>query len=119
MYRYVLESASPITLVSEGPPPPPPPPPPVPVDETPFLWPTQPTIPSSDDPTLRYFYLGFDPKGNETTPDWYYNSALAEYPNPRPRTHQFAGYLTSGHRVWAPVSGTPASIRRVLRGEYP
>jgi hypothetical protein len=70
---------------------------------------------------MRYTYLGIDPKAekNYSQTEWYYNDGLPEYPNPRPQTHLFAGWLANGKRLWAPFKGTPDSIRRVLNGEHP
>jgi hypothetical protein len=42
-------------------------------------------------------------------------AALAEYANPLPGSHLYAGMLPDGRRLWVPAGAQPAAIRRVLK----
>jgi len=89
--------------------------PPPPVDSTPFVFPSQPPY-NCTDPSSRYTSLGDDPTVRDFST---FYAALAEYCNPLPASHFYAGSLPDGRRLWVPVqSGTtnPAAIRRVLVG---
>jgi hypothetical protein len=69
--------------------------------------------------SARYFNLGDDPKGHLLGDFTAYYAGLAEFSNPLPGSHRFAGYRPDGMRVWAPAQGTPSSIRQVLAGGNP
>jgi hypothetical protein len=92
--------------------PPPVTPPPVtppPGDNTPFVFPDQPPY-NPTDPSARYTALGPDPA---TGGNFY--AALQVYSNPLPGSHQYAGLIPDGRRLWVPKDAQPAAIRRVLQ----
>lgn len=94
------------------PPPFPPSPPPVvvppPEDHTPFPFPGQPPY-NPTDPSARYSNVATDP----VTGQFLY-AASAEYANPLPGSHWYAGMLGDLRRLWVPRAADPATIRRVL-----
>jgi hypothetical protein len=82
---------------------------PPPADNTPFVFPQQPLYNPSD-PSARDTFLGNDPV---TSGPFY--AALAEYANPLPGSHLYAGMLSDGRRLWVPKDAQPAAIRRALQ----
>jgi hypothetical protein len=90
-------------------PPPAPPPTTPPADNSPFTFPPQPPY-NPGDPSARYTSLGADP----ATGGLFY-VALAEYANPLPGSHLFAGMVPDGRRLWVPKNAQPAAIRRALQ----
>lgn len=119
-YQLILESDSPIRVVTVTPPPPPPPTPPPPVpppappeDHSPFAWPPQP--PNIDHAEQRYggvgmgFYVGEQAFQNPLPSSTLY---AGDVQNPYALLGSWAIY---GYRVWAPRDADPAVIRRVLK----
>jgi hypothetical protein len=62
------------------------------------------------DASARYTSLGPDPAGNGN-----FYVALAEYANPLPGSHLYAGTVPDGRRLWVPKNAQPAAIRRALQ----
>ena len=80
-----------------------------PADNTPFIFPAQPPY-SPGDPSARYTSLGTDPATGGS-----FYKAQAEYSNPLPGSHLYAGMLPDGLRLWVPKDAQPAAIRRALK----
>jgi hypothetical protein len=87
----------------------------------PFAWPEEPRG-LNDGAEKRSAWTWHDP----ATGDGYYVQ-LAEFANPLPMSHGFAGWtlepgangIPGGHRLWAPRAGDAAVARRILSGQLP
>jgi len=126
-YRFLLESASPITLVEDQsvppeppePPAPPadPPPDPDPEDERPFVWPPDILTPGTSEERAKVVWM--IPGRADDAQNARIRGYLSNAGKPDPAQFN-AGIIQAGHsvglRVWAPKDAPPGMLRAILSG---
>lgn len=77
----------------------------------PFEWPAQPVI--AELPDARYVSLGSESNDPNVAPHY---AGLAQYHNPLPGSHLYAGNIPNGMRLWVQRGAAPNVIRYLLAG---